>query len=36
MNLIWSKHALNDYSACITYLEQNFSEKTVFKFIKDV
>lgn len=36
MNLIWSKHALNDYSECITYLEQNFSEQTVFKFVKDI
>lgn len=36
MNLIWSKHALNDYSECIAYLEQNFSEKTILNFIKSV
>lgn len=36
MNLIWSKHALNDYSECISYLEENFSEKTILKFIAEI
>ena len=36
MQIEWTELALEDYSNCITYLEENFSDKKVNEFIKEV
>lgn len=34
MFLDWTDSAIEDYDECISYLETNFSEKEVFRFIE--
>lgn len=36
MDLKWTEIALEDYDACIKYVENKFSEKKAFEFINEM
>jgi plasmid stabilization system protein ParE len=36
LRIVWSESSLNDYSQCILYLEEDFSDKEINVFISEV